>query len=324
MTSAARRAGLYACLFLLTVGCAEIEPPDSAAAEKLAQLRAEAEETPFLVYFQKDKKAKATSEAERDSYDNAAALRESKDFQDKFERVYEAKFAEAQRYYETLAADVVNRCIIRAQRGMSAGQIDACAAEKPKGRIDPVKFAGSAVGLGILLLVAVRVFRTARRSIDPVALAANKLGLKAEQDKDRTLLDGEYKGFKIHVEASAPEAGEGDVFTRVSVLSNLDATATVRFGPLAPPTGLEMPDLDAPEVRDPRIPAGYKLRLSPGAGAEDLLSGDVGFQVREYDPVDIRVFDGQCNVTTWFLFTDSDKVVEFVDIAVAVAESYRA
>ena len=49
----------------------------------------------------------------------------------------------------------------------------------------------------------------------------------------------------------------------------------------------------------------------------------MGFQIREFDPVDVRVHDGICVTTTWFLVSEPAQVVEFVDLCLAVAEEYK-
>jgi hypothetical protein len=182
-----------------------------------------------------------------------------------------------------------------------------------------VVLVGAVVGIGVLVGL-----RSARLRIDPVVQAGQQLNLTVEQGQTHTVLAGEYQGVKVKVESSPPEAGQGDRFLRVVIVSKVDPQVLVRFGPLAPPSGLEMPDLHAPEIHDQRVPEGYKLRLSEGAKAEELLSGDVGFQLRNFDPVDVRVHDGVCGVTIWQVPPSGDRVKEFIDLAVTVAKLYPA
>jgi len=201
-------------------------------------------------------------------------------------------------------------------------QVDACVKSTPEAAYDPIKTLGIAALVLVLGVAGVGLYRSARRRIDPVAQAGQKLGLAAVQSPQTTTLSGEYKGYAIKVEASAPEVGHGDGFLRAIVLSKVHPHAIVRFGPLAPPTGLDLPHLDAPESPDPRLPEGYKLRLSPGASAEELLSGDVGFQMRAFDPADLRLHDGMLGLTCWQVPPTADKVIEFLDLAVAAARLY--
>ena len=81
-------------------------------------------------------------------------------------------------------------------------------------------------------------------------------------------------------------------------------------------------DLHAPEVHDTRVPEGYKLRLSPGVNADAMLAGDVAFQLRDFDPVDVRVHDGMCGVTVWQVPQKPDRVLEFIELAVNCAKQY--
>ena len=216
----------------------------------------------------------------------------------------------------------VQHCAERAKAGVSADDIDRCVISTPAVTIDPTKaglLALAAIGLAVLLYA---VFRTARRRIDPVAQAGQKLNLAVQQGSKETTVTGEYKGYALRLEASAPEVGEGDGFVRVIILSKVDPHTLVRFGPLAPPTGLDLPDLDAPEVHDTRVPEGYKLRLSPGTNADAMLAGDLAFQLRDYDPVDVRVHDGMCGVTVWQVPQTSDRVIDFIELAVNCAKQY--
>ncbi len=306
-------------------GCAEIRPPDPEAAARLADLRTELEETRVLVAYQKKRKKEAVARGENpDQYDNAKALKE----EDRFKRIWAAQrkiaFDTFYKRYEKLAGDVVNHCAVASASDPQDWKIDKCVLKQPEPVYDPLKSAGVTLAALLLAIAGIGLYRQGRRSIDVVALSAGDLGLKAHQGRQTTKLDGQYKDFTVQVEASAPEAGSGDRFVRVHVLSGVDSGVVVRFGPLAPPTGLELPDLDAPEVRDNRVPPGYKLRISEGASAEQLLKGDVGFQIREFDPVDVRVHDGMLTVTTWFLVTEPAQVVELVDLTIAVAELYPA
>lgn len=309
-------------------GCAEIdEKASDQDANKLAVLRADLEEDSVLVEFQKRIKTEAQARGEDpDQYDNAQALKQDERFKSRWENVWaqarKTKFDAVNKSYKELASDVVKRCIAQAEASKNPEAVDKCVLSVPAAKFDPIK----TVGIGALVLVlgvaGVGLYRSARRRIDPVAQAGQKLGLAVQQSSDQTTATGDYKGFPLKIEASAPEVGQGDAFLRVLVLSKVEAHTVVRFGPLAPPTGLDLPDLDAPEVHDARVPEGYKLRLSSGATAEELLSGDVGFQLRAFDPVDVRVHDGLCGVTCWQVPATGDKVVEFVDLAVAVARLY--
>lgn len=311
----------------LTLGaCAEIAPTTPEAAARLADRRTELEVTNVLVEYQKKRKAEAQAAGENpDRYDDASQLRT----EERFERIWkQQREIEFKRYYDRyvkLSADVVGKCnIIANAREVKAWEIDECVAHLPEAQYDPLRTLGVTFAVFLLVLVGMLLYRQGRRSLDPVALAAPKLGLKAEQGRRSTVLTGSHKGYKLRIESAAPEAGGGDKYVRVEVLDQIDGSAIVRFGPVAPPTGLELPELDAPEVEDVRIPMGYKLRLSEGASAEELLSGDVGFQIREFDPVDVRVHDGILTVTTWFIIGDAEQVVELVDLSLAVADTYKA
>lgn len=306
-------------------GCAEIEIANSESAARLADLRTEMEETNVLVAYQKVRKDEAIKGGENpDQYDDASKLRE----EDRFKRIWkkqrEIEFNKFFDRFSKLSANVVNKCHALGSGGSAeAWQIDTCIATPPDANYDPTKAAGVAVAAALLGLIGFGLYRQGRKSIDPVAQAAGKLGLTATQAARKTTLTGTYKGHSIRVESAAPEAGGDDKYVRVEIRDGIAAATMVRFGPLATPTGLELPDLDAPEIQDARVPMGYKLRLSPGASAEELLGGDIGFQIREFDPVDIRVHDGLMTVTTWFIMSRPDQVIELIDLSLAVADSYK-
>ncbi len=324
-----QRATLHSAFILLlptvcAIGCAEFQPPDEEAAARLADLRTELEESRFLVAYQKAHQQNAIRKGEDpDQYDDAARLREMPDYKQRWDKLREQKFNSFLKVYRSKAGDVVHHCIGSAQGRAKHYTIDECVKRRPTPHYDPLKTAGVTLLVLLLVVGGVVLYRQGRRRIDVVALAGPKLGLKVNQGRQATKMDGTYKGSELRIESSAPEVGSGDRFVRVHVLSGIDSTAVVRFGPLAPPTGLELPDLDAPEVVDNRIPPGYKLRISEGASAEHLLKGDVGFQLREFDPVDVRVHDGMLTVTTWFLVGDPSEVIELVDLTLEVASEYQ-
>ncbi len=310
-------------------GCTEIQLATDPEANELADLRANLEEEAVLVQYQMKKKDQAKREG-RDAdalYDNAAPLRKEQGFLDNWQmahkKVLEAKKSE----YLKRAGKTIQRCTIKARdtnKPVRAEDVDKCV-QNPLSSdetIDPILTALLLVGIvlfGIGILVA---YRSTRRRLDSVAQAAKKLGLVAVQTTQATEVTGSYKDLALRIEASPPEAGQDDRYLRVIVLSGVHPHTIVRFGPLAPPTGLDLPDLDAPEVHDPRLPEGYKLRLSKGASAEELLSGDLGFQSRLFDPIDIRVHDGRCAVTCWQVPSNPDKVVDFIELAMACAKLY--
>lgn len=318
--------GVAALLFGVS-GCTEVHMATPEMAEKLAAARADLEEENALVQYQAKKKEQA-KRAGQDAdalYDDAEPLRKSPEFQAILKEA-KAKVAAVKKVdYEKRPARTVEKCLIEAGKHPRAEEVDACienskAPEEynlPKSAA--VVVVAALIGIGVLMGL-----RSARRRIDPVAQAGQTLKLTVEQGQTHTVLAGEHQGVKIKVESSPPEAGQGDRFLRVVVISKVDPHVVVRFGPLAPPSGLEMPDLQAPEIHDQRIPEGYKLRLSDGAKAEELLSGDVGFQLRNYDPVDVRVHDGVCGVTIWQVPPSGDRVKEFIDLAVTVAKLYPA
>ena len=306
-------------------GCAEIRPATTEEANKLTELRADLEREHALVAYQKKRKDEAAAKGEDpDQYDDAAALSKEPRFAEFWRRARTQWYDENKDTAAKLSADIVNKCTVLAAQTKKAEEVNACIKETPEAAYNPL----TAVGVAALVLAlggaGAALYRSARRRIDPVALAGGKLGLAALQSTKTTTLTGEHKGFAVKVEASAPEIGQGDGFIRVLVLSKVDPHAVVRFGPLAPPTGLDLPDLDAPEVHDSRLPEGYKLRLSPGTDANALLSGDIGFQLRAFDPADVRVHDGMTGLTCWQVPASPDKVVEFIDLAVAVARLYPA
>lgn len=318
--------GMAAAALLLTgAACTEVHMASPEMAEKLAAARADLEEENALVQYQAKKKEQA-KRAGQDAdalYDDAEPLRKSPEFQailkDAKAKVAAVKKAD----YEKRPARTVEKCLIESSKGARAEAVDACIENsKAPEEYDPIRSAavvlvGAAAGVGVLVGL-----RSARRRIDPVAQAGQQLKLTVEQGQTHTVLVGEHQGARIRVESSPPEAGQGDRFLRVVVASNVDPAVLVRFGPLAPPSGLEMPDLHAPEIHDQRVPEGYKLRLSEGAKAEELLSGDVGFQLRNFDPVDVRVHDGVCGVTIWQVPPTGERVREFIDLAVTVAKLY--
>lgn len=306
-------------------GCTEIHLATEPESTELAELRANLEEEAVLVQYQKKKKEQAIRQgldADR-LYDDAAPLRKEQGFIDNWQmarkKVFDAKKAE----YLKRPGKTVQRCIIKARATKRAEDVDTCMQNFTGDEsIDPVGTALVIVGaivVGIGVLVA---YRSTRRRLDSVAQAGQKLSLAVVQSPQSTEVNGTYKGFALKIEASPPEAGQDDRYLRVIVLSGVHPHTIVRFGPLAPPTGLDLPDLDAPEVHDPRLPEGYKLRLSKGASAEELLSGDLGFQARLFDPIDIRVHDGRCAVTCWQVPSNPDKVVDFVELAMACAKLY--
>jgi hypothetical protein len=309
-----------------SAGCAEIAPASVEASARLADRRTELEVTNVLVEYQKKRKTEAQANGENpDKYDDASLLRG----EERFERIWkQQRELEFKRFYDRylkLSGDIVNKCNIVANHAdVLAWQIDECSAKLPEAQYDPLRTAGVTFAVFLVMLAGIGLYRQGRRSLDPVALAAPKLGMQAVQGRRSTVLTGSYKGYKLRIESAAPEAGGGDKYVRIDVLDQISPDAIVRFGPVAPPTGLSMPDLAAPEVDDVRIPMGYKLRLSEGAAAEELLSGDVGFQIREFDPVDVRVHDGILTVTTWFTISDAAQAVELVDLSIAVADTYKA
>ncbi len=313
------------CAALMATACAEIEHASPADAEKLATLRAEREENEVLSRFQQKKKEKARAEG-RDAdalYDDAEPLRQSAEFQAIFAEIKKTLHDAKLKEYVTRPAATVQNCIALASGGSGPAEIDNCVLKTPTDeKINPVKLAVLMVLIVILGIAALFAYRSTRVRADTVALAAGKLGLKVEQGQQATVATGTYKDYAIKMESSPPEAGQGDRFMRVIVLSKVNPAAVVRFGPVAPPTGLDLPDLDAPEVDDGRIPEGYKLRLAAGFSAEELLSGDTGFQLRVFDPVDVRVHDGVCGVTCWQIPPTTDKVVEFIELALAAAKLY--
>lgn len=304
-------------------GCAEVTPATPEQAEQLANIRADLEQDETLAKFQKKKKEQAIREGkDADAlYDDAEPLRRDPQFQKNWQNVRKQIFEAKKVEYLKRPGKAVAACTDR----KSAADLDQCVeieTQKPAESIDPKLAALVVLAVAAAAFIGSRLFRSVRQRVDAVAQAAKQLGLSVDQGTQRTTAEGSYKGTTVRIEASAPEAGEGDRFLRVTVKSGVSASAVVRFGPLAPPSGLELPDLDAPEVADPRLPEGYKLRLSPGLQAEALLSGDFAFQLREYDPVDVRVHDGVCGVTVWRVPTTPAQVVEFLDISVAVARHY--
>lgn len=324
-----RQGGLFvagAALAMSAFGCAEIVPANPEAAARLADRRTELEEDNVLIEYQKKRKTEAVQNRENpDRYDDAEILRAEERFQRIWKGQRKIEFDKFYARYAKLSGDVVSKCNIIANKdSVKAWEIDGCVETVPEARYDPLRTAGVTLAVILLAIAGMGLYRQGRRSIDPVAQAAGKLGMKANQGRRSTELTGNYKGYNVRVEAAAPEVGGGDKYVRVHVLDKIQSSVVVRFGPIAPPTGLEMPDLDAPEVEDARIPMGYKLRLSTGASAEELLGGDVGFQIREFDPVDVRVHDGGLAVTTWFILSDPEQVVELVDLCLAVAELYKA
>lgn len=314
-------------LVLGSAACTEVHVASPEMAEKLALARADLEEENALVQYQAKKKEQA-KRAGQDAdalYDDAEPLRKSPEFQailkDAKSKVAAAKKAD----YEKRPARTVEKCLIESAKGGRAEAVDACIekSQAPEeynlAKSAAVVLIGAVVGIGVLVGL-----RSARRRIDPVVQAGQHLNLTVEQGQTHTVLAGEYQGVRVKVESSPPEAGQGDRFLRVVVVSKVNPQVLVRFGPLAPPSGLEMPDLHAPEMHDQRVPEGYKLRLSEGTKAEELLSGDVGFQLRNFDPVDVRVHDGVCGVTIWQVPPSGDRVKEFIDLAVTVAKLYPA
>lgn len=326
LSNAISTAFIMGCLVLSGLtGCAELQPPDPEASARLADLRAELNEESVLVEYQKARKKQAVRRGENpDQYDNSDLLRVEPQFKKIWEKQHDKYFERFNSHYKTLAGDVINRCIMEANRDAKAWKIDKCVKSQPEAVYDPLKTAGVTLAALLLSIAGMGLYRQGRRSIDVVAQAAGELGLELNQGRQTTNLEGTYKDYNVRVESSSPETGSGDRFVRVHVLAGIDESAVVRFGPLAPPTGLELPDLDAPVIRDNRVPPGYKLRISDGASAEQLLTGDVGFQIREFDPVDVRVHDAMLTVTTWFLVTDKSQVVELVDLTLAVAALYPA
>lgn len=318
-------AAAVALAGLLSSGCAEIEKTTIEDAHKLAEHRARAEEDKFAVEYQKKRKKEIIAEGGNPLWaDDIAKLKNEERYHKLWDHQRDVREEGFAHKYEHLAADIVRGCIAEAKAGAGWHEIDKCVAKVPQAKYDPIKAAGVGILAIFLGFVGLAVYKTSRKQIDPVALAAGKLGMKATQERERTVMSGTYKGRQVSIEASAPEAGEGSKWLQVQVKDNINGSATVVYGPLAPPHGLQLPDMPLPDANDPRLPQGYRLQLSDGASAEDLLSGDVGFQIREFDPVDVRVHDGTLAASTWFLFTQPDQVVEFVDLTVAIAECYPA
>ncbi len=311
-------------------GCAEIEKASPEEAVKLAEIRADLDKDKALEDYTAQRKREIVRENKDpdsiDDYQNPEAGKQRLAQEARFLTMWKAwrtkKFESEKETYKALSADVVRKCTDVARVKQSAVEVDTCVKQAPEAKYDPIR----ALLLAALAIVgcfgALMGYRATRRRIDPVAQAGKKLGLGATQAAQQTTLTGEFKGYSVKVEASAPEVGQGDGYLRVLILTKVDAHTQVRFGPLAPPTGLDLPDLDAPEVHDPRIPEGYKMRLSVGADGEPMLSGDIGFQLRAFDPADIRVHDGMAGLTCWQVPQSADKVIEFMDLALAVAKQY--
>lgn len=319
-------AGAMAAALLTGAGCAEIRMADDESASQLADRRTELEEETFLVEYQRKRKEEAIAAGQNpDDFDDVNRLKAEDRYKAIWKKQRTPQFEKFFGRYKKLSFDIVKQCSAVADRdGASIGDVDRCTSAVPEANYDPARAAGVAVGALLLALIGLFAYRQTRRVIDPVAQAAPKLQLTAAQERRKTVLTGSYKGHKVRIESAAPEADGGDKYIRVQILDGIRSGLVVRFGPLAPPTGLDLPDLDAPEVSDSRVPEGYKLRLSPGASAEELLGGDIGFQIREFDPVDIRVHDGVMTTTTWFIASSPDQVVELVDLTMAVAETYAA
>jgi len=310
---------------LAAAGCAEVEPATTADAEKLANLRADLEQNEILSKFQQKKKEQARARGEDADalYDDAEPLKKSDEFQRLWAEKRKLIFEDRLTDYKKRPGRTIQSCIVLASTTGGAREVDTCVQHtQPDEKINPLKAAIIAVVVLIAGVAALTAYRSARRRIDTVAVAGKQLGLNVTQGDQNTTVTGKYKDQEIKIESSAPESGQGDRFMRVIVLSNINPKTVVRFGPLAPPTGLDLPDLDAPEVHDDRIPEGYKLRLSEGTSASELLSGETGFQLRQFDPVDVRVHDGVCGVTCWQIPATADKVIEFIDVSLAAAKLY--
>jgi hypothetical protein len=323
---AARMTVGIAVAMLVATGCAEIKTAKPEDAEALATLRADREQDNVLVQYQEVRKKEVAAKGQNpDDLDDAEPLRAEPRFKELWDKRKKDVYSGKLERYKELSADVVAGCLAKAQASASADDIDRCVTSTPAATIDPLK--AGLLGLGVvgLAVVLFALFRTARRRIDPVAQAGQKANLAVTQGAQKTELTGDYKGYMLRVESSPPEAGQGDTFLRVLVLSKVEPHTLVRFGPLAPPTGLDLPDLNAPEVNDARVPEGYKLRLSPGTSADAMLAGDLGFQLSAYyasDAIDVRVHDGICGVTIWTVPQDPDKVIEFMDLALGCAKLY--
>ncbi len=327
MPTTATLALVGLALGLATTSCTEVHIASPEQADKLANLRGDLEEENALVQYQSKKKEQA-KRAGQDAdalYDDAEPLRKTPEFQAILKDAKTKVAAVKKVDYIKRPAQTIEACIKVAETAKRAEAVDECIERTPAPEdYDPVKTSAVVAASLALAVGALAALRSARRRIDPVVQAGQKLNLTVEQGQTHTVLTGTYQGTKIKVESSPPEAGQGDRFLRVVVESNVDPAVVVRFGPLAPPSGLDLPDLHSPEVHDQRVPEGYKLRLSDGAKAEELLSGDVGFQLRNYDPVDVRVHDAICAVTCWQVPPSGDRVKEFIDIAVTVAKLYPA
>lgn len=343
------------------LGIAEITKASPKEAEELAQRRADLERDNVLVEYQKARKRDVEARAQKtkkelliklqaatkandadgrtaaqrqmaeldvdtqnqlDVLDIAAPLADEPAFKEQWEKYKKGIYEQKLERYKELSDDVAEMCLNKSKGNATADDLDRCVKATPAATIDPTKAALLGLAAIVLALALFGIFRTARRRIDPVALAGQKLSLAVQQGAKETTVTGEYKGYALRIQASAPEVGEGDGFLRVLVVSKVDPHVLVRFGPVAPPTGLDLPDLNAPEVHDTRVPEGYKLRLSPGANADAMLAGDVAFQLRDYDPVDVRVHDGMCGVTVWQVPQKADRVLEFIDLAVNCAKQY--
>jgi hypothetical protein len=303
-------------------GCAEIIPASPEQIHQLAEKRADLEEAKALVEYQKQRKKEVQLEGiDPDSLDNVEPLKLEPRWQTFKVKSRENKLKAAEEQFQGLAANVVSKCQLEAK---DADDLDKCVKQIPEATYDPIKVLAGAVAAAIAALGLLLTFRFVRKRTDPVAQAGEQLRLAVTTSQKNTVCTGEHGGFSIKVETSAPEVGEGDRFIRVLILSKIDPNVVVRFGPLAPPTGLDLPDLEAPEVPDRRLPEGYKLRLSQGSSADDLLQGDLGFQLSSYDPIDVRVHDGLCGVTCWQVPQTKVKVIEFIDMALSVARLYAA
>lgn len=320
-------------------GCTEVELASPQDAEKLANLRADRAEPEVLSAYQQKLKEKALANGQDADalYDNVEPIREMPGFQSLFAEKRKSVFAAKSKEYAGKPANTIKVCIGVAEKAEAeaaakgdkhpktagAAEVDNCiATTKTEEKVNPVKAAVIIVLCAIGAVIGLYSYRSTRRHADTVAMAAKTMGLQVQQGQQSTVVTGNYKDYEIKMESSPPEAGLGDRYMRVIVLSKVNAATVVRFGPVAPPTGLDLPDLDAPEVQDSRLREGYKLRLSPGASAEELLSGDIGFQLRAFDPVDVRVHDGVCGVTCWQIPEVPEKVVDFADLAINVARLY--
>jgi len=316
-------AGVFAAVALMGA-CHEIARPSPEDAAKAALVRTDEERAVFLAEYQKGKQERARKYGEDPNrFEDADALAATPEFEAAWRLEKPERHQKFHARYQSASADQV-KCVIQAAKAEEPSQVrtkmEDCTNRPPKEELNVVTTAGLLALLAGLMILGVALFRSVERKNDPVQQACKRLGFAYAQSPGGRVMEGDHKGRNLRIEASPPE--EADTHISIVVRTGLDPNVQARLGPVAPPTGVELVDIDAPAVEDDRIPEGYMLALSAGLAPDSLLDPTTRFHIESFDPLDIRVRDGQLCLSRWDISDDPAQIVTLADFAVNLANQF--